>query len=127
MSAGNAVQAAIIARIEALGLVDGIYDGPPARASFPYVVIDAGNEADWSHKSGKGRELLIAVTLWDDVPERLATIADAVERSVAALGGINGWSLASLVFLRRRTVRDVAGPWATALDFRARLLADAAI
>ena len=29
----------------------------------------------------------------------------------------------SLALVRRRTIRDVAGPWATAIDFRARLLA----
>ena len=86
-------------------------------------MIDAGNESDWSHKSGDGREVLVALTLWDDVPERLAGIADTVERAVTAIAAVPGWSIASLRFLRRRTVRDVAGPWAMAIDFRARLLA----
>jgi hypothetical protein len=30
--------------------------------------------------------------------------------------------LISIAFLRRRIVRDVAAPWAAAMDFRARLL-----
>jgi hypothetical protein len=34
----------------------------------------------------------------------------------------DAWQLVSLNLIRRRTIRDVAGPWATAIDFRARLL-----
>jgi Protein of unknown function (DUF3168) len=101
----------------------GIYDGPPARAAFPYAVIDAGSESDWSHKNGEGREVLVALTLWDEQPARLAELADAVEGLVQDIGEVAHWELASMRMLRRRTVRDVAGPWATAIDFRARLLA----
>ena len=36
---------------------------------------------------------------------------------------MQGRFLVSMRMIRRRTVRDVAGPWATAIDFRARLLA----
>jgi hypothetical protein len=54
---------------------------------------------------------------------RLHELADAAEAAVSALGGVAGWQIASLRLLRRRVVRDVAGPWAAALDFRARLLA----
>ena len=39
--------------------------------------------------------------------------ADKLEASFEAL---------SIAQLRRRIVRDVAGPWAAAIDFRARLL-----
>ena len=51
-----------------------------ARAAiFPYAAIDASLETDWSHKSGSGREVMVAVTLWDDQPARLQMLADAVE------------------------------------------------
>ena len=129
MSAGGALQAALAAVLAGDSRLTGIYDGPPARAGLPYAVIDAGSESDWSHKSGAGREVLVALTVWDDAPARLAELADAVEAlalgigGAAGVGGVAGWQLVSMRMFRRRTVRDVAGPWATAIDFRARMLA----
>jgi hypothetical protein len=123
MSAGSELQVALAQAIGSIGEITGVYDGPPARAPFPYVAIDAGSETDWSHKSGEGREVLVALTIWDEQPDRLRLLADSVEQAVAGLGNLSSWSLVSLRFVRRRVVRDVAGPWATALDFRARLLA----
>ena len=35
---------------------------------------------------------------------------------------VEGWQLVSLRLLRRRVVRDVAGPWAVAVDAQGRLL-----
>lgn len=125
MSAGGALQEVLAARLAAVAELTGVYDGPPARATYPYLVLDAGNESDWSHKNGAGRELLVAVTLWDEQPVRLHALADAVEAAVSGAGSPVGWSLVSLRFLKRRIIRDVAGPWAAAIDFRARLLADA--
>ena len=122
MSAGGALQAALAAALAGEVRLTGVYDGPPARAGFPYAVIDAGSESDWSHKSGIGREVLLALTVWDEQPARLADLADVVEVSAAGVGGVAGWQLVSMRLIRRRTVRDVAGPWATAIDFRARML-----
>jgi hypothetical protein len=123
MSAGGAIQAQLAASLGTLADLTGVFDGPPARAVFPYAAIDASLERDWSHKSGSGREVMIAVTVWDDQPARLQLLADEIEARVASIGGTDEWQLASLVLVRRRTIRDVAGPWATAIDFRARLLA----
>lgn len=122
MSAGAALQAAVVASLGEAGLA-GVFDGPPARAAYPYAAIDAGAESDWSHKSGSGREVALAVTVWDDQPVRLRALADAVEQRVAAIELSGDWQLVSLRFVRRRVIRDVAGPWAAAIDFRARLLA----
>jgi hypothetical protein len=123
MSAGGVLQQAIAGALERVAGLAGIYDGPPARAAYPYVVLDAGSESDWSHKSGEGREVMVAVTLWDEQPARMHALADAAEAVVAGVSAGAGWQLVSLRLVRRRVVRDVAGPWATALDFRARLLA----
>jgi hypothetical protein len=123
MSAGGALQEAVAGALAAEAELTGIYDGPPARAAFPYVVLDGGTETDWSHKSGSGREVLLAVTLWDEQPARLRAMVDAVEAAVAGIGAVGGWQLVGIAFLRRRIHRDVAGPWAAAMDFRARLLA----
>jgi hypothetical protein len=123
MSAGGALQAALVSALTGEARLTGVYDGPPARASFPYAVIDAGSESDWSHKSGSGREVLLALTVWDEEPVRLAELSDGVEALAAGVGDVSGWQLVTMRLLRRRTVRDVAGPWAAAIDFRARLLA----
>src|SRR5688500_14788341 len=110
MSAGGALQAAIAAALAGEGGLAGIYDGPAARAAFPYAVIDAGSERDWSHKSGEGREVLVALTIWDEEPARLAELADAAEALAMGLTNPAEWQLVSMRLMRRRTVRDVAGP-----------------
>jgi hypothetical protein len=123
MSAGGALQSAIAAALNVIEGLTGVFDGPPARAAFPYVALDATTETDWSHKSGEGREVMIAITVWDDQPVRLHGLADAVETTMASLSTVAGWQLVTMRLVRRRVVRDVAGPWAAAVDFRARMLA----
>lgn len=123
MSAGGALQAAIVAALNGVDELTGVFDGPPARAAFPYATVDASAESDWSHKSGAGREVGVAVTVWDDEPARLNALADAVETAARGVAAVAGWQLVTMRFVRRRVVRDVAGPWAAAVDFRARMLA----
>ena len=125
MSAGASLQVALVGVLAEVGGLTGVYDGPPPRASYPYLVVDAGTELDWGHKSGAGRDVAVAVTVWDDQPARLQDIAAEVERAVEDVSVVSGWALASLRFSRKRVMRDVAGPWAVALDFRARLLKSA--
>ena len=67
--------------------------------------------------------MLVAITLWDDQPVRLHGLADSVEQKLAQLPDADGWQLVSMQLVRRRVVRDVAGPWAAAVDYRARMLA----
>lgn len=117
------MQTAIATALNNLGDLNGVFDGPPARAAFPYAAIDATTETDWSHKNGDGREVLVAITVWDDQPVRLHGLADAVETNLQALPAIEGWQLVTMRLMRRRVLRDVAGPWAAAIDFRARMLA----
>lgn len=123
MSAGAALQAAIAASLGRIEGLSGVFDGPPARASYPYVALDATTESDWSHKSGDGREVMVAITLWDDQPVRLHALADEVEARLQALTATDAWQLVTMRLMRRRVVRDVAGPWAAAIDYRARMLA----
>jgi hypothetical protein len=122
MSAGGALQSAIAAALGGVSGLTGVFDGPPARAAYPYVALDATTETDWGDKSGDGREVMVAITLWDDQPVRLHGLADAVEAAVAGIVGVAGWQLVTMRLVRRRVVRDVAGPWAAAVDFRARML-----
>lgn len=123
MSAGGALQAAIASALAGVDGLTGVFDGPPARAAYPYVALDATTETDWSHKSSVGREVMVAITLWDDQPVRLHALADGIEAAIEAVGSVAGWQLVTMQLVRRRVVRDVAGPWAAAVDFRARMLA----
>ncbi len=123
MSAGGALQSAIATALSGAAELSGVFDGPPARAAYPYVALDATTESDWSHKSGAGREVLVAITVWDDQPVRLHGLADQVETALTDLAVIDGWQLVTMQLVRRRVVRDVAGPWAAAIDYRARMLA----
>jgi Protein of unknown function (DUF3168) len=122
MTASLALQSAIIDVLNGVEGVTASYDGAPPRAAFPYVTVDASSETDWGHKTGEGREIALAVTLWDDVPDRLMHLSAQVEVALNAIPLVPGWQLVSLRFARRRTVRAVSGPWASALDYRARLL-----
>jgi hypothetical protein len=123
VSAGAALQTSIAASLGRIEGLSGVFDGPPARASYPYVALDATTESDWSHKSGEGREVLVAITVWDDQPVRLHSLADEVEAALQAPGPIDAWQLVTMRLVRRRVMRDVAGPWAAAVDVRARMLA----
>ena len=125
MSAGGALQTAVAAALSGVAELTGVFDGPPARAAYPYVALDATTETDWGHKSGDGREVMVGITVWDDQPVRLHSLADLVEASLQALPAIAGWQLVTMRLVRRRVLRDVAGPWAAAIDFRARMLAAA--
>jgi hypothetical protein len=123
MSAGGSLQTAIATALNGIASLTGVFDGPPARAAFPYVALDATTETDWGHKSGQGREVMVAITIWDDQPVRLHGLADAVEIALEEVPAMDGWQLVTMRLIRRRVVRDVAGPWAAAVDFRARMLA----
>jgi Protein of unknown function (DUF3168) len=124
------LQEALIAVLEAhpvLGAeLTGIYDGPPPRAAFPYLLIADGITSDWSTKTEAGREIRLALTVWDDGEEasRLSSLIAHVEDAIAAMPrDLGGWRIASLVFLRSMVVRDAAGPWAGLVEHRIRMLA----
>lgn len=124
-----AVQAAAVAALQehpALSVLTGIYDGPPPRAPFPYLSVGEGIITDWSTKSEAGREIRLALTVWDDGEEaaRLHRLLADVEDAIAAMPrDLGDWQVASNVFLRSLIVRDAAGPWAGLAEFRLRVLA----
>jgi hypothetical protein len=126
--AGAELRAAAIEALAALDL-GGVYPGPPLQAAFPYAVVECGPETDWGHKSGRGRELRLAVTLRDsgERPDRVQAFADVVEAAIDAGLDVEGWRLVTLVLVRIRTVAEggagKAG-WAVAIDYRARMLAE---
>lgn len=126
--AGPALQAAAIDALAALGL-GGIYPGPPLQAVFPYAVVECGAETDWGHKSGRGRELRLAVTLRDcgERPDRAQAFAEVAEATIEAGLEPQGWYLVTLALVRRRTLAEGRGGragWIVAIDYRARMMAE---
>jgi hypothetical protein len=126
--AGAALRAAAIETVEALDL-GGVYPGPPLQAAFPHAVVECGPETDWGHKSGRGREVRLAVILRDsgERPDRAQAFAEVVESAIAAGLVVEGWRLVTLAMLRCRTVAEGRGGkagWAVAIDYRARMLAE---
>lgn len=116
---------AIVTALQGIEGLNGAYSPQPVQAAFPHAVVDAGIESDWSHKSGDGREVRIAVTIHDEGehPARLARLAQAVEMAVDEIPNeLPGWKVVNLIFLRNRTVRGPGPRWTAAIDYRARLL-----
>ena len=119
MSEANRIlQEAAVSAIEAhpvlLAELSGIYDGTPPRAAFPYISIADGISSDWSTKTEQGREIRLALTIWDDGEEasRLSSLTAHVEDAIAALPrDLSGWRIASVIFLRSMVIRDPVGPW----------------
>lgn len=104
----------------------GVFDGPPPRAAYPYISVADGLTSDWSTKTATGREIRLAITVWDDGEEasRLHNLMGHVEEAVAAMArDLPGWRVASNVFLRSLIARDAAGPWAGLVEHRIRVLA----
>lgn len=123
------LQAALVNALEthpALSdVLTGVFDGPPPHAAHPYVSIADGLVSDWSTKTATGREIRLALTIWDDGEEaaRLHDLIGDVEDAVAALPrDLAGWRIASCVFLRSMVARDPAGPWAGLVEYRVRML-----
>ena len=125
----QAVQTAMLTALQAHPVLSaeltGVYDGPPPRAAYPYISVADGLVTDWSTKTATGREIRLALTVWDDGEEasRLHILMGHAEDAVAAMArDLPGWRVASNVFLRSLVARDAAGPWAGLVEHRIRIL-----
>jgi hypothetical protein len=126
-----AVQAAIVAALNASSSlsaeISGVFDGPPPRARFPYVTISDGLVTDWSTKTEPGREVRVALTVWDDgdSPARLHRLMDETVQALTTLpAALDGWCLVSCIFLRSLVAHSATGPWAGLVEHRVRMMAD---
>jgi len=105
--------------------ISGLYDGPPARAAFPYIAMQASASANWSHKSGTGRELRLALAIYDDVDQvqRLHRLMGQVEALLETpLGDGEYWAVIVQQFLRSRILRDADAPWTALIELRVNVL-----
>lgn len=99
MSAEIAVRAAVLAALRGdaalMAIVNGVYDGPPVKASEPYALVGDGAGSDWGTKDADGREVRIAINLFDrqETPVRLGEImalSHGVMRGFGALRWMSG-------------------------------------
>ena len=121
----RAVVAALTADASLAAMLSGVFDGPPARAALPWAGVDCGMESDWSHKTGRGREIRLAISLWTDgrAATELHQLMVQAEAALAqvALGDAT-MQLVGLVFQRSRVMRAAGEPWLGLLEYRARIL-----
>tara|TARA_R110001606_G_scaffold10272_8_gene44127 strand:- start:50 stop:448 length:399 start_codon:yes stop_codon:yes gene_type:complete len=128
-SALEAVQQALVAALSGhvalMDMVNGIFDGPPPRADFPYIALATGASVDWSHKGGVGRELSLALTIHDDgdTAARLHRVMALVEEALEpGLDDPDGWQIVTFDFRRTRILRSAVSPWSGLIEYRARVL-----
>lgn len=131
MSAALELQAALVAALARAdgiaGVASGVYDGPPPRAAYPYLVLGDGLSFDWSTKTERGREHLVAVTAWDEAGRtgRLQGLVAAIEQTVPALPpALPGHRIVTIVPVRSRILRTAGGPWAGLVEHRVRTMQD---
>jgi hypothetical protein len=123
--AGEALQAAAITALTTIRGIGRIYDAPPIQAACPHALVVVDGEVDWGHKSGAGREVRLAATIFDkgERPVRLRQLASEAEALLAGVEGpLPAWRLVTMIFVRRRIVASRPGDWAAVLEYRARLL-----
>ncbi len=125
----EAVQHSLVTALNAhqplMDEIEGVYDGPPPRARFPYVALTTGASLDWSFKGGAGRELSLALTVHDDgqsaarLHRTMALVEEALE---AGLEDPDGWQIVTFDFRRTRILRNAISPWSGLIEYRARVL-----
>jgi hypothetical protein len=122
MSATLGLQTALVALLDQAPHLSGVYHDTPARAAFPYAVLNCSDEKDWSCKGREGREVSLQLSIWDDQPSRLLSVESSLEHDLKALALASNWHLSTMVLTGKRRVRDPAGPWSCMMEYRARLL-----
>ena len=123
MSASLAVQKLLAAALGGVPAATGIYDGPPADAVAPYLVIGPDLVTDWSTKTETGHEHRLGVTVWDAGPGTVQakSIMGAVESALAGLSGVrNGHMIVSARLLRTLVLTDPEGWTQGIVEFRVR-------
>ncbi|MET3761673.1 DUF3168 domain-containing protein [Sphingomonas sp. UYEF23] len=127
MSAESVVQAAALDALRGVAGLNGVYLGPPVKATPPYAMLGELMSGDWSVKDRAGRELRVLVALRDagDAPARLHTLCAAVGAAIEALPrDLAGWRLASVVLVRSRIGGGAPGAWSASVEYRVRVLAE---
>jgi hypothetical protein len=122
MSATIALQSALVAQLEQNGVLRGVFLDAPARAQFPFAVLNCSDERDWSCTGRRGREIALQVELWDEQPSRLLEVESDIERTLSNVGISSQWHLSTMVLTGKRRIRTPGSPWSCIFELRARLI-----
>ncbi|WP_242183882.1 DUF3168 domain-containing protein [Sphingomonas sp. CARO-RG-8B-R24-01] len=125
MSAERTLQAAALAALRAVAGLNGVFLGPPVRATAPFAELGDLIAIDWSTKDLAGREIRLMVTLRDaaEGPGRIETLAAGVVAAIEAIPrDLPGWRLASVVLARLRITGGSPGQWSASVDYRIRMM-----
>lgn len=125
MSAESVLQAAVLARLRAVAGLNGVYAGPPVRATPPFAELGELIAVDWGAKDRAGRELRVLVTLRDagETGVRLASLAASAGAAIEAMPrDLTGWRIASVALVRSRSWGTGPGQWSASMDYRIRMM-----
>lgn len=127
MSAERAVRARALAvlagDITLAGLVHGVFDGVPARASAPYVSVDVAEGSDWGTKDVAGREVRVTLALvgvGDAVGDAAAARIEALAPGLR--GDAGAWRVVGARVVRTRFGFAKDGGWRHEIVVRCRCL-----
>ncbi|WP_137754416.1 DUF3168 domain-containing protein [Sphingopyxis sp. L1A2A] len=105
------------------GLVHGIFDGTPPRASAPYVAVGGADGVDWGTKDRAGREVRLTLTLAGAGAAIDDVAAGRIDAVAAGLrGAAGGWSVVSARVVRTRFGFMREGGWRHEVIVRCRCL-----
>lgn len=108
------------------GLVHGVFDGVPARASAPYVSIGGAEGSDWGTKDAAGREVRVTLALVGAGAAAGDAAAGLIEALVPALRGEAGdWRIVGARVVRTRFAFGKDGGWRHEIVVRCRCLVGA--
>ena len=65
-------------------MVTGIFDSPPLKPVFPFLMLDGGNSRDWSGVGFSGQEHRLLLHVWSDAPGQ-AQVKAVMDRIYALL------------------------------------------
>ncbi|WP_277971524.1 tail completion protein gp17 [Sphingomonas echinoides] len=125
MSAESVLQTAVLAKLRAIAGLNGVYAGPPVRATPPFAELGELITLDWGAKDRAGRELRLLVTLRDagETAVRLAALSASVGSAIEGLPrDLPGWRVASVVLVRSRSWGTSPGQWSASVDYRIRMM-----
>ena len=124
-----AFRAALVAWLRAdpllTDMLNSIEEDGPVAASPPRLALVASAAADWSTKTGRGREIRLALELVgrSDDPAQTAALALRVEQRIATLAPQQaGYRIVVTQFLRSRVERRRRGLRAVLLEYRFTLI-----
>ncbi len=113
MSASLALQKLLVTALADVPGITGVYDGPPAEAVSPYLVVGSDLVIDWGTKTDIGHEHRIAVNVWHEGPGASVAkqLLGRVENRLRNLSGSRDGHRVALVRLQRSLVLTAAEGW----------------